>query len=178
MVLLIIRHGKAEPTAPSGLDADRRLLARGQRQARYLAQHAPVAWPVSSVVSSDAVRARDTAAEIGGSVQVPVAFDPRLRVDAPLGPVLALIAEQAARPGIKGLALVGHNPQLAGLISLLTLGPIAPSVELKTGQAVVLELSTEAAMDPQAMPGSAALRDVLRLSDDDPGQPAGTKPVH
>ena len=40
MRLFIIRHGKAERTAPTGRDADRLLAPRGQEQARMVSEDA------------------------------------------------------------------------------------------------------------------------------------------
>jgi phosphohistidine phosphatase SixA len=66
MLLSILRHGKAEPQSHSGRDADRRLTPLGRAQAAYIGglfalREAPHTSPPRIVISSDAVRARQTA---------------------------------------------------------------------------------------------------------------------
>jgi len=165
MHVIIIRHGKAEEHAASGRDVDRALTPRGVRQAGHLARELPVRWPVSRVISSDAIRARQTGEVVARAIDLDLEFDDRLRVDRPVEPVIGLIAERAADPDLRGLVLVGHNPQLGMLVARLALGGLAPAVVLKTGTAVVLELDPTAARDPDAVIGSAILRETVRLDD-------------
>lgn len=136
MILYVIRHGKAEPDSPSGLDRDRPLRERGLRQARFLGETlAACDEPPRRIVSSPFVRARDTALAIAGVLALEVEFDTRLEVDEPVGPVLELIKACMASSAV---AIVGHNPQLERLISFLLNGP--GSVVVRTGEAFALSL--------------------------------------
>ena len=163
MHLIITRHGKAEPFSSSGRDFDRLLSERGHRQAEHLAANIKDRFPIDAVVSSDAPRALDTASSIAEAIETACETDPRLRPEEPVEPVLDLIAERSRGQLVGGLCLAGHNPQLSKLVGVLTLGPIGPSIVLKTGMAVVLELTAESAADPAALPGAAVVRGTLRL---------------
>ncbi len=162
MLIVIVRHGKAEKDSPSGGDRDRPLKPRGEKQAQYLATKL-ADMPVEAIVSSDAVRARDTARPIAAALDIDVDFDQRLRVDMPVSSVVDLIAQRAQGPLASGLMLVGHNPQLSKLVGLLAGKPTGPALEeLRTGQAAVLEIDRQVASDPSALKGAAELQSILR----------------
>lgn len=155
MLIWIIRHGKAQQHSASGTDFDRELRGRGRRQAQWLAgqfearDDAPV-----SVISSRAARARQTAEIIAAALELEVDCDDRLLVDEPAGPLINLL-EAGAAAGAASVALVGHNPQLSSLASVL--GDTA--VSLRTGQAALLDL-------PGAIePGAGELLELLRLEE-------------
>ncbi|MAY74305.1 MAG: hypothetical protein CMJ31_06185 [Phycisphaerae bacterium] len=151
MRLIIVRHGKAEPNSPDGSDAARPLAPRGRDQAAFLATS--LERPIAAVISSPAVRARDTATAIAQANGLALEFDDRLIVDEPISPVLDLIADRICDSG--ALVLAGHNPQLGSLVGVLLGGPGAPSAVMKTGHAIVLELPDNAAGDAASLPGAA-----------------------
>lgn len=158
MRVVIVRHGKAKPSSDSGLDFDRTLRARGERQAGYLAERLDGYEPaVGVVVSSRAARARSTAEIIASGVGVDVTFDDRLLVDEPVSSVLELIREQ---DGAGCLVLVGHNPQCEHLVAVLTGGPLTFASRVRTGEGVVLEV------DPAEPLESGAELDRFRLVED------------
>ena len=161
MTLVIVRHGKAEPSSPDGTDAARPLAPRGVLQASELARVIPRS--IGAIVSSPAVRAWRTASIIAEAREQSPAPDARLAVDEPIAPVLDLIAERAAPAAC--LLLAGHNPQLSSLVGLLALGPNAPGVMMKTGQAVVLRIDAAAATEPARLPGAAVVEATFRLDD-------------
>jgi phosphohistidine phosphatase len=155
--LIIIRHGKAEADAPSGRDEDRPLKERGRQQARWLGRHfAPD--PPRLIVSSGHTRALDTAALIQKHTKSPLMLDSRLELGHTVAHALDLIQEHAKTN--HPLMLVGHNPQLAQLLWVLTKGPPIAPAELKTGQAAILDL------DPADPLGRAAPIAQLRMPDD------------
>jgi phosphohistidine phosphatase SixA len=134
----LIRHGKAEPCAEGGLDADRPLAALGEQHAAYLAERiAGEAEPPRRVVCSDAVRAHRTAMPIAAALGVEPEIDVRLRVDERLSCAIDVVCERADEP----ICVVGHNPQLAQAIAAFLDGLGAPQVRLRTGEAWELELS-------------------------------------
>ena len=124
--LWLLRHGDAEAHV-GGSDFDRRLTARGERQSRA-AGLAFVRMAVSfeHVFTSPRVRALETARlaclELGAVavVHAPLSggFDER---DA--GELLAV-----ASPGAS-LLIVGHEPDLSGLVAALT----SARIEMKKG---------------------------------------------
>ncbi len=115
--LWLLRHGDAEPHGARE-DFERRLTARGEHQAvgagRALARLGVV---FEAVYSSPRVRALDTAllacAELGC---VPVAHDP-LGGDFDARDVAQLLAPHRDAAAVM---LVGHEPDLSGLVAALT----------------------------------------------------------
>jgi phosphohistidine phosphatase SixA len=158
--IAIVRHGKAKPDVASGVDADRDLKSRGERQAAFLATELAERMPGAAVFTSPAIRARRTAEPIAAALDVDLEFDDRLFTDADPGLVLELVAERVARDPSEPLVLVGHNPTLARVVGFLQRG-VAGDVDLKTGMAVVLTVDR----DNPAAPGAAQLVTILRAAD-------------
>jgi len=157
MRVVIVRHGKADPVSETGEDADRPLAERGEAQAGWLgARLGELEDRPTAVVCSDAVRAHDTARAIGGSLEVGPEIDTRLRVDEPASRAVAVIADHRDNGT---LCLVGHNPQLAQLIAVMTGGAAAGEVRLRTGEAWEIEF------DPERPIGSGRVVGVHRLDD-------------
>jgi phosphohistidine phosphatase len=109
----LVRHAKAEKHAAAG-DAARRLTDGGRRafaaHARALTGEARIA----RILTSPYARARETAALLAEATGAPVEVEPRLASGALDGrAVLALGAAAGA-----GVALVGHNPEMAEAIAL------------------------------------------------------------
>ena len=97
------RHAEAEDGAP---DLERRLTAKGRKQAERVAQWLLQRLPARfAVIASPAARAQQTAEALG----VPVKTDRSL---AP-GATPAAIVKACGWPGYKGAAVVvGHQPDL------------------------------------------------------------------
>src|SRR3979490_3560437 len=117
--ILLLRHAKSAWSDPGASDYERPLNRRGQDAARrigpYLDRHRLVP---EYVLCSTATRARETwdlvAAEIPAAP--PPYYDERLYNAAP-GSILDVLRQ--ASPAIKSLLLVGHNPGLQELSTLL-----------------------------------------------------------
>lgn len=163
MRVYIVRHGKAEAVSESGLDRDRRLAARGEKQADWLSGVLGGEASGAAVIASDAARARATAEALARGVGTEVKFDARLRVDEPVSGVLAVIREageaDGAGAGAGAVCVVGHNPQLASAIALLTQGAGSPEVRLRTGEAWAIEVDNERPI------GTGRVVGVYRLDD-------------
>ena len=119
MDLLLWRHAEAEEGTP---DLKRKLTARGEKQARQMADwlkaHAPKQL---RIVVSPAVRAQQTAKALG----VPYETDPRLSPTADVPDLLAAIGwPDGGREGERSAAVlvVGHQPTLGRTASLLLAG--------------------------------------------------------
>lgn len=135
--LWLLRHAEAEPHG-SRADADRRLTARGEQQARAAGLAlARINVDFELVLFSPRVRARQTAelaAEAWGESQ-----RERLEVHAPLSGGLRLAGAREAIAGVSDGArvlLVGHEPDL----SLIAGEATGASMDLKKGGLAVVRL--------------------------------------
>ena len=136
MKLYILRHGEAadhnDPRFEN--DADRPLTVRGAQRTKLLA-HALRQWGITFdvILSSPLVRARETAEIVarGLRLQGRLEFSEQL---APAGDVEKLVSHlNALRPAPERVLLVGHEPYLSNLISLLCAGGPNLSLTLKKG---------------------------------------------
>jgi phosphohistidine phosphatase len=153
VIVWIIRHGKAERDSPSEADVDRALRDRGRRQAAWLGEQlAGREDRPRRLVSSPAVRARQTAEIVAEALGAEMEFDDRLLIDEPAGAVVDLLQELAADGAEAPVALFGHNPQFSVLAGALA----GAAISLRTGQAAAIELP--AAIEP----GAGKLIDLLR----------------
>lgn len=113
MDLLLWRHAEAEEGV---VDFDRALTARGQKQAkavaRWLLQHQPKQL---QVIASPTVRTRQTAEALG----LPFATQRKM---GPEACVSELIAASGWPTATGAVLLVGHQPGLGRLASLLLSG--------------------------------------------------------
>lgn len=117
--LLLLRHAKSERGRPGELDHDRALAARGREQApkvgAYMARHGLV--PQRAIVSTSA-RTRETWKLVAEAFTASpkAVYDERIYEAAP--PAI-LQAVKECRPDVHTLLVVGHNPGLHELATLL-----------------------------------------------------------
>ena len=117
--LLLLRHAKADRSQPGGRDQDRVLAERGRSDAgalgAYLARHGSI--PGRALVST-AARTRETWALLSAAFGCapPAAFDDRLYEATPLT-ILQAVRETA--PEAATLLVIGHNPGMAEVASML-----------------------------------------------------------
>ena len=136
MNLYVLRHGIAVEVGTPGYpkDADRPLIAKGERRLWQVAE-AMEAMELSFdlILSSPYVRARRTAEIIAE------AFNSRKKLEisadlAPDGSVKKLVEFlNGLEPAPREVLLVGHEPYLSGLISLLASGDETHAVTMKKG---------------------------------------------
>ena len=120
MNVYIVRHGKSGFDAPT--DRQRTLTGRGRRQAGYLGKRlAALDDPPAVIVTSEYPRALETAQIIAEALGLEPVVDDRLICETPASRAVELICELAARK--LDACLVGHNPQLSHLVSVLAGGP-------------------------------------------------------
>jgi phosphohistidine phosphatase len=116
--LVIMRHAKAEPTAPS--DHERALAARGEEDAeaagRWLAEQGIEA---DRALVSDALRTRQTWARVaaGAGWDEDVAEFSEALYAAGSDSAFDLLRETAAH--VSTLVVVGHNPTMASVAELV-----------------------------------------------------------
>ncbi len=145
--LILLRHARASDHSVSGRDRDRPLTDAGRADAAAQAKRLE-ALGVSPdrMIASAAWRAAETAAIVGPVLGLTVPHDSVAAVyDASAGELIGVLEE---RPGTEVL-LVGHNPAISGLASLLCGEPIA----LSAGGFAILEFKPPA--EHPLQPGSA-----------------------
>lgn len=142
MKVLIVRHAKAEDRetfAKTGADdGERPLTGAGREQARKTARALKTLVPrIDVLATSPLVRARETARLLARDYRkLRIHELPALAPGAPAKNVSAWLAEQAADATV---ALVGHEPDLGVLASLLLTGRNQPILAFKKGGACLIE---------------------------------------
>jgi len=160
MRVFLIRHGKAKPDSPTGLDDDRALRPRGHRQAAYLAGFLAARTDRPGlIVVSGLVRAVQTAEPIAAAVGCPTETDRTLGRFFDPEPPADAVRRHARLPS---LAIVGHNEQLSMALSDWTGG----AERLGTGEMAVLEIKPAAAKARDTLL-TAELCARIRLSESD-----------
>ena len=144
MNLYILRHGIAvEPGAPGfENDSERPLIPKGERRLRS-ASAAMIKLELSFdlILSSPFVRARQTAEIVAGELKLKkqLQFTDALACGSSLKNLVGLLAGLKSPP--EDVLLVGHEPSLSRLISLLVSGDAdAAAVEMKKGGLCKLEV--------------------------------------
>lgn len=132
MEFFLLRHGIAEEMSESGRDEDRKLTERGIERLRGGARALrELKVTVDAVLASPYVRAQETARvvieEWGGELRV--VTTEALVPHAPVEKVLEELKEMK----MQGAMLVGHEPHLSRLISLLVSGGKDLSITMKKG---------------------------------------------
>ena len=156
MELVIVRHGKAERDSFSGRDEDRELTGRGRNQASWLGTSlSDAGFGGSLVLSSRAARAIQTASLLAEGLGSSVEEVDALMLGGQLSDVLPLVESHDSG----SLVLVGHNPMVSLLASLLTNGVGHCNIQLRTGSAALIEIG-------DLVPGAGTLRELLRMDDD------------
>jgi phosphohistidine phosphatase len=145
MKIYLLRHGDAadhdDPRYPT--DAVRPLTPKGIKRTRQLAnglRQMDLTFDV--IYSSPLLRAKQTAEIVARSLKLEkkLHFTHHL---APEGAFVDMIAQvEHARPAVKTVLLVGHEPFLSGLISLLCTGGPALGLTMKKGGFCKLEVAT------------------------------------
>jgi phosphohistidine phosphatase len=117
--LMLLRHAKSDWSAPGARDRDRPLSPRGREAApkmgAYMVRHALVP---DLIVASPATRVRETLDQLLPAFKEP----PKIRHDDRLyetGSDALLDVIKETPKAVHSLLLVGHNPALAELASLL-----------------------------------------------------------
>jgi phosphohistidine phosphatase len=137
--LLLMRHAKSSWQDSDLADHERPLNARGQRAAPWMGQ-----WlrgrgiRLDQIVTSSAVRAADTAKAIAEELDYagPVVVSPGLYM-ADVARILGVISE--AEPSTDALLILGHNPGISEVASLLT----GAELDMPTAGLAWIELDLE-----------------------------------
>jgi phosphohistidine phosphatase len=125
MLLYLLRHGLAVEPGTAGFknDADRPLTPKGRRQLRKIAATmAEMDLGLELILSSPFARARQTAEVVAAALKLKkqLTFSNALAVGGdPLGLIRQL---SRLKPVPKAILLVGHEPGMSQLLSLLLTG--------------------------------------------------------
>lgn len=141
MKLILIRHARAEERAFLRRDRTRALTEDGRRRMRKASRGLYALLPgMLQIATSPLLRARQTA-EIVAAVYDGVEIVP-LPALAPGEPTRALLAWLRAQPEDAVLTLVGHEPDLGQLASVLLCGKPSGFLKFKKGAAALIEFAT------------------------------------
>ncbi len=149
--LILVRHAHAEPEAASGKDLDRPLSTLGfsqsEKAAHWLAERQ---IRPARALTSHALRTTQTLTTVRSRMgDMEVVEEPSIYEATP-GDLLALIEKHRDS---SPLMLVGHNPGLETLVTLLADGRSTDGRGMPTGSIARLRIKAGAALEP----GSAEL---------------------
>jgi phosphohistidine phosphatase len=148
--LLVLRHAKSDWDVGGG-DHERPLAKRGRKAAARVGRFIAIAGPRPDlVVTSTAIRARDTAARAaraGGWTDVPVHATEALYETTVSG---ALAVIRALPDEAETVLIVGHEPTFSDLVGGLVGGGC---VEMATGSLATVKLDAERWEDADLGPG-------------------------
>jgi phosphohistidine phosphatase len=142
MTLYMLRHALAEDLAPGGDDYDRRLTQDGCDRTREAAVGMrALGLKFDVILSSPKVRALETASLVAGAYDKQPAPEP---IDALRDEIPAERAVAALSPYfmLKHVLIVGHEPQLSAICSLILTGNRdLLKMDLKKGGCVAIDLN-------------------------------------
>jgi phosphohistidine phosphatase len=155
MKLLVIRHGIADDAdefaATGRSDDERPLTAKGEREMERVAGGLrAIVERIDLLAPSPLTRARQTAERIAASYGIGVGQ--AVEALRPTSPLDAFVEWARALSTNDVVAVVGHDPHLARLVTWLCTGVDAEGVALKKGGACLLRI------DAAVAPGAATLR--------------------
>jgi polyadenylate-binding protein len=154
--LILLRHGEAEWQPRAGTDRDRHLTRAGQDQAATIAERLVArGWAPDKVVTSPAIRARDTARAVADVCGAPLIESATL-----YGGSVGDVQHEVIAPvggDVQTLLLVGHNPIFSSLASALT----SVRVSMGTANAVLLGSGNAAWDDAAYLDGAWSLHEHL-----------------
>jgi len=142
MELYLMRHGLAVERGADGFadDAKRPLTPKGRRQARKIvAAMKKLDCGFDLILSSPLLRAKQTAEIVAEKLKL----QKRLQLSNALAPggAPAMLARQLGREKTSGkVLLVGHEPGLSELVSLLTSGDVQLQMDFRKGGLCKLEI--------------------------------------
>jgi phosphohistidine phosphatase len=140
MILFVLRHGLAEEAAAGG-DAARHLTDVGRERLQKAAEGMlALGIELDTILTSPLARAAETAEIVAGAYQnrpTPRVLKELSTGIAPADAITALALARSVRD--ESVMIVGHEPQLSALISLLLTGqPDGMHLRLRKGACVAL----------------------------------------
>lgn len=138
--MFLFRHGEAEPL--SSIDADRELTASGEADNKIVVnQLLQRQTEIEVMLCSPYRRAQQTASGLIAAVPTMRSTETDLLVpDSNLNHLLSHLDRLSAANNISSLILVGHNPLLSDLLTLLVDGGGLGNYHLETSNIVCLNV--------------------------------------
>jgi phosphohistidine phosphatase len=140
MLVLVIRHGRAEEGRLLKRDAQRRLTDDGRKDMRKAAKGLKALVPQLDVLAtSPLVRAHETAeivAEVFGAPAPTI-----LKCLAPGSSAAAVLDWLTDQSPHDTVALIGHEPDLSNWVGYALTGRVHSLIELKKGAACLVEFA-------------------------------------
>jgi phosphohistidine phosphatase len=131
MDLILWRHAEAEELSSDGIDLDRTLTAKGERQAQRMAQWLDQRLPTGTrVLVSPAKRAQQTAAALAALGRK----SKTIEVLSPQNSAADILAAAQWPEGRQPVVIVGHQPAL-GEVAAWLIGGAPQSWTIKKGAA-------------------------------------------
>jgi phosphohistidine phosphatase len=142
MNLYIIRHAIAEKAGTYEDDSLRPLTEAGRKKFRKIAKGLKeLEVQIDLILTSPYLRATQTAEALRKTFDLP--RDRLIRTDhlSPTGYADKLVEEiKSTHAGVENIAVVGHEPHLSGLVSMLVAGDPDVSLNLKKGGVCCLSI--------------------------------------
>jgi len=138
VILYVVRHAAAADREAHMTDAERPLTGEGVARMKTVARGlARIGIAPAVICTSPALRARETAAIVAKALGKGVCVKD---CDALLpGRDAAEVLEFLKRNPVEAAVVVGHEPQLGDLISLVVAGSAAPLVDMKKAAVSCIE---------------------------------------
>jgi phosphohistidine phosphatase len=130
MNLYLLRHGIAEERRAGLSDERRTLTARGSRRVRKIARAMKcLDLKIERILASPSTRAKRTAAIVADTLGGPVLLIDELRPEGNPREVIAAVRARRER----NILLVGHEPLMSQLVSVLVTGTPAADITIRKG---------------------------------------------
>ena len=151
MLIHLLRHGRAEAVAKT--DRDRKLTQQGILQNEAVIQQFKLRSPeVDRVLTSPYPRAQETAAALNGLFPNLIPEDcKQLLPDTDVYTLMDFMEKS----NVQNLMLIGHNPMLSNLLSVLVGGTLGSRRQLGTSTLVCVTMESMA-------PGSGEISYILQ----------------
>jgi phosphohistidine phosphatase len=154
MELYVVRHAIAEEAAPDQDDPSRRLTPDGHRKLKKAVQGLrDLRIRFDRILTSPWARARETAEALSPLCD-DAPIESELLTRSPCAELLAQIAEVTSAAK-RGTAVVGHEPWLGELVSLLAFG------DTRFGDSLTIKKSGLVWLDGTAVPGGMMIRAIV-----------------
>jgi len=168
--LLIVRHAIAEERDEAArlghTDAERPLTKKGIKRMKAIAAGIARQIPTpAGILTSPLLRAQQTAELIAAAFpETSITFEQRLVPGASLDQLITHLNKQLKEgTGV----LVGHEPDLSSLISLLLFGDTSAAIQLKKGGAALLDFPRHIANGQANLLWLMTPRQLRAFTDDD-----------
>lgn len=155
MLLYLLRHGDAD-SPPALADHERPLSMRGQKEietvARFLTK---TNTTINTIITSPLVRARETGSIVQQSLRTREVLTSEFLVP---GADYSNLFSELSNQSEPAILLVGHEPHLSAMISILASGSETSHIEIKKGSLACL------AVQKPLQRGAGVLRWIIPVS--------------